>query len=259
MPAVSGTTFRVVRKTRASEGIIEQVQDLITAGQLKAGDRLPSERDLAQQLQVGRSTVREAIRAMESLGFVQVRPGEGTFLTANPLDVRSDLPNANFFRTWDNTHKLFEVRKVIEPDLALLAARRATTEHIQQMHEVLDEQDRLIVAGQNAIKSDSAFHFLIAAAAGNDILFRLIDGLMDALAETREAALNASGRPVRSLKQHRAILRAIETRNANLAAQRMEEHLEEMEQLSFTSQHWTGGAPSTFPARRLRKVHGVSQ
>jgi GntR family transcriptional regulator, transcriptional repressor for pyruvate dehydrogenase complex len=259
MAAVSGQAFRVVHKTRASEGIVEQVHDLITAGQLKVGDRLPSERDLAQQLQVGRSTVREAIRAMESLGMLQVRSGEGTFLSANPHDLRPDVANHNFFRAWDNQHKLFEVRKVIEPDLAALAARRATTSHLQQMHETLEEQDGLIKAGRNIIKADTTFHFLIAEAAGNDILFRLMDGLMDVLEETREAALNASGRPARSLKQHRAVLRAIETRNATLAAQRMEEHIEEMEQLSFASQRWSGAAPASLPRRPVRKAKGASE
>ena len=254
MPAASGQAFRVVRKTRASEDIIEQVHDLITAGQLKVGDRLPSERDLAKQLQVGRSTVREAIRAMESLGILQVRPGEGTFLTTSPHEPRPDLPNANFFRTWDNQHKLFEVRKVIEPDLTSLAARRATTAHIQQMREALEEQDSLIKAGRNSIKADTTFHFLIAEAAGNDILLRLMDGLMDVLEETREAALKATGRPVRSLKQHRAILRAIEIRNASLAALRMVEHIEEMEQLSFVSQRWSSTAPAVSPRPAIRKA-----
>ncbi len=254
MPAVSGQAFRVVRKTRASEGIIEQVHDLITAGQLKVGDRLPSERELASQLQVGRSTVREAIRAMESLGLLEVRPGEGTFLTAHPHDSRPDTPNGNFFRAWDNQHKLFEVRKVIEPDLAALAARRATSSHLQQMHEALKEQEGMIKRGYNIIKVDTAFHFLIAEAAGNDILFRLMDGLMDVLEETREAALKTSGRPARSLKQHTAILRAIEGRNAALAARRMEEHIQEMEQLSLASQRLTTHTP-----RRPNRSGGASE
>ncbi len=258
MPALSGQAFRVVRKTRASEGIIEQVHDLITAGRLKIGDRLPSERDLAQQLQVGRSTVREAIRAMESLGILQVRPGEGTFLTPNPHETRSDVPSVNFFSSWDSQHKLFEVRKVIEPDLAALAARRATPSHIQQMHEALDEQERLIKAGQNGMKADTAFHFLIAEAAGNAILLRLMDGLMDVLEETREAALNTSGRPGRSLKQHLAILRAIETRKPALAADVMEQHIEGMEQLSFASQRLSSVGPDGASPRAARKSRRAS-
>jgi GntR family transcriptional repressor for pyruvate dehydrogenase complex len=242
MEAVSRKEFRVVRKTRVSEEIIGQVRDLITSGRLKVGDRLPAERDLAKILQVGRSTVREAIRALESLGILQARSGEGTFLVANPAEQRPDLLTVDLFRSWDNQRKLFEVRMVIEPDLAALAARRATTRHIERMREVLDDQDQLIQQGENGIKADTTFHFLLAEASGNDILLRIMEGLMERLQETREASLNTGGRPVRSLKQHRAILRAIEARDPEMAEQRMREHIVEMEQLAFTTKEWGGGA-----------------
>src|SRR5574342_330648 len=82
--SVSRKVFRAVRKTRVSEGIVEQVRDLITSGRLKPGDRLPAERELALTLSVSRSAVREAIRAMESLGIVEARAGEGTFVAVPP-------------------------------------------------------------------------------------------------------------------------------------------------------------------------------
>ena len=232
---MSRKEFRVVRKTRVSEEIIGQVRDLITSGRLKVGDRLPAERDLAKILQVGRSTVREAIRALESLGILQARPGEGTFLVANPAEQRPDPLTLDLFKSWDNQRKLFEVRMVIEPDLAALAARRATPNHIQRMREVLDDQDQLVQIGENGIKPDTTFHFLLAEASGNDILLRIMDGLMERLQETREASLNTGGRPIRSLKQHRAILRSIETRDPEMAERRMREHIAEMEQLAFAT------------------------
>jgi GntR family transcriptional repressor for pyruvate dehydrogenase complex len=259
MEAVSRKAFRVVRKMRVSEEIIGQVRDLITSGRLKVGDRLPAERELAKILQVGRSTVREAIRALESLGVLQARPGEGTFLVANPAEQRPDLFNVDLFKSWDNQRRLFEVRIVIEPDLAALAARRATPDQIQRMREILDDQDQLIQQGDNGIKADTGFHFLVAEAANNDILLRIMDGLMDRLQETRAVSLSKGGRPVRSLRQHRAILRAIETRDADAAEQRMREHINEMEQLAFATQGWRSEAVDPAATPPVSSDLGASQ
>jgi GntR family transcriptional repressor for pyruvate dehydrogenase complex len=234
--SVSHKAFQVVRKTRVSEEIIGQVRDLITSGRLKVGDRLPAERELAKTLQVGRSTVREAIRALESLGVLEARPGEGTFLVSNPSDKQFDPITAHAFSSWENQRKLFEVRMVIEPDLAALAARRASFEQIVKMRATLQEQDAQVKAGESGIKADSAFHYLLAEAAGNDILYRIMDSLMDLLRETREASLHTGDRSVRSMRQHKALLRAIETRDPVAAERRMREHIAEMEQIVFSAQ-----------------------
>lgn len=248
MESVSRKAFRVVRKTRVSEEIIGQVRDLITSGRLKVGDRLPAERELAATLHVGRSTVREAIRAMESLGILEARPGEGTFLVSNPSEQQPDPVTANAFKSWENQRKLFEVRMVIEPDLAALAARRASFEQIVRMRTILQEQEAMVKRGETGIKSDTGFHFLLAEAAGNDILVRIMDSLMNLLHETREATLNTGGRPIRSMKQHRAILRAIESRDPVAAERRMREHISEMEQLVFSTQGWTDERAAADPS-----------
>ena len=234
MEAVSRQEFQAVRKTRVSEEIIDQIRDLITSGRLRPGDRLPAERDLAKILGVGRSTVREAIRALESLGVLETRAGEGTFLRTGPNPKGPDLLTATLLESWDSRHKLFEVRFVIEPDLAAFAARRATTEQIARLRDALDDQERLIKSGDIAMKADTSFHFLLAEAAGNEILIRIMDNLMDLLRETREASLQRGGRPMQSLKQHRAILRAIENRDPKMAFRRMEEHVRGMEEMVFS-------------------------
>lgn len=242
MESVSQNEFRVVRKTRVSEEVIGQVRDLITSGRLKIGDRLPAERELAKTLQVGRSTVREAIRALESLGILQARSGEGTFLVSNPDEQKSAPITANAFQSWDNQRKLFEVRMVIEPDLAALAARRASFEQIVKMREILEEQEASVKRGAIDIKADTAFHFLLAEAAGNEILLRMMDSVMNLLHETREASLRTTGRAVSSLKQHKAIVRAIEARDPLTAERRMRDHIRGMEKLVFATQDFTGAS-----------------
>jgi GntR family transcriptional repressor for pyruvate dehydrogenase complex len=173
--------------------------------------------------------VREAIRTLESQGIVQVRAGEGTFLVAHPNDLRGDPLTAKVFSSLHTQRKLFEVRMVIEPDLAALAARRASFDQVLKLRALLQEQETLIKQGDSGIAADTRFHYVLAEAAGNEILFNIMTGLMDLLRETRQASLQTSGRPARSVKQHRAVLRAIETRDPKGAEQRMREHLADME------------------------------
>ena len=235
MQTVSQKSFHTVLKTRVSKGIIDQVRDLISSGRLKPGDRLPSERELAQTFGVGRSTVREAIRSMESLGLIEVRAGEGTFLAGPTARSTHDPLTANLFNAWSTHFKLFEVRAVLEPSLAALAARRATPEQIQVLRGILADQEREILRGETGKKEDSAFHQLIAEASGNEILHRIADSLMTLLGGTRDTSLQHSGRPSRSLKQHWAILDAIEGRNSGAAERRMREHIRSIERLIFSS------------------------
>lgn len=235
MQAVSAKAFRVVRKTRLSEGIIEQVRDLIVSGRLRPGDRLPAERELARTLRVGRSAVREAIRAMESLRIVEVRAGEGTFVAAAPGSHGRDPITATLFQAWSAQRKLFEVRRLLEPGLAALAARRATAEQVEKLRGVLGEQEVQVQRGETGVRQDTMFHFLIAEATGNEVLLRIVDNLMDLLRKTRETSLQHGDRPARSLKQHRAILSAIEARDPAAAERRMRDHIRAIEKLAFST------------------------
>jgi len=244
--------FHAVRKTRVSQGVIEQVRDLITSGQLRSGDRLPAERELAQALSVSRSAVREAIRAMEFLGLVESRAGEGTFVATAMGNLERDPITASLFEEWSTQRKMFEVRRVIEPDLAALAARRATAGRLEKLRAILSEQEGEVQRGQTGMKQDTMFHYMIAEATGNEILVRIVDNLMDLLSKTREASLQHDERPARSLKQHRAILRAIEARNPRATERQMRDHIRDIEELVFSKRKRSpaeaaASAPSSEP------------
>ncbi len=232
--AVSRKAFRAVRKTRVSQDIIEQVRDLVTSGRLKPGDRLPSERELSQALSVSRSSVREAVRAMESMGLIEARAGEGTFMASPSGSRGSDPLIASLHQDWSTQHKLFEVRRVIEPDLAALAARRATAEQIERLRAILNDQEAEIARGGTGVKQDNLFHFLMAEATGNEALVRIVDSLMDLLLKTREESLQHDERRDQSLKQHRTILAAIEARDPRAAERLMREHIRDVEELVFS-------------------------
>lgn len=234
--AVSRKEFRTVHKTRVSEDIIEQIRDLITSGRLNPGDRLPAERELAETFSVSRSAVREAIRALETLGVLDARSGEGTFVVSHLGKRANDPISLSLFQAWSMQRKLFEVRLVIEPDLAALAARRATSEQIEKMRAILEVQAEKVRRGEPHVEEDAAFHYLMAEATGNEVLLRIVDNLMDLLTKTREASLQHPERPARSLKQHWAILEAIAHRRPAAAERHMRDHIKEIEELVFATQ-----------------------
>jgi GntR family transcriptional repressor for pyruvate dehydrogenase complex len=206
---------------------------MIASGQLKAGDRLPPERDLAKSFGVGRSTLREAVRVLESLGVVDVRPGEGTFLTkGDGPHSQAQLPPA-LFSKWTTQLNLFELRTVLEPGLAGLAARRATSDHLTRMRGVLEVQAARVQRGESGMDEDVTFHGLIAEATGNPALVHLMGTLTKLLQETRDTSLQRDGRPARSLRENRAILAAIEARNPTLAARGMQAHIQSLERTLF--------------------------
>ncbi len=243
MPTVSHQAFHAVHRSRVSQEIVAQVQDLVTSGRLRPGDRLPAERDLAQRLDVSRSTVREALRALESLGLVEVRAGQGAFLAERATGPGGAPLTGSLLKAWDDQHRLFEVRRVIEPDLAALAARRATAGHIEQMRAALGEQKRQIQRGRTGIQADTSFHILLAEATGNAILLQIMRSLLETLGKSREASLQRGSRPAQSLEQHQAILRAIEARDPKLAERQMLEHIQTMEEFAFLGTVWFEGGP----------------
>jgi GntR family transcriptional repressor for pyruvate dehydrogenase complex len=220
-----------IKSTRIYEEIIRQVKQMIGEGRLKSGDRLPPERDLAEKFVVSRTSVREALRALESLGLVEIRPGEGTFV--REVSVETLIEPLAFVMASQRAalSELFEARRLLEPSLAELAARRATPEEISEMERILDEQAQEVEQGRMGLAQDAAFHAAIGVAAHNRAITRIAHAVIDLLAQSREESLSTPGRPRRSHEDHRRVLAAIAARNPEGAAQAMREHLEAVEAL----------------------------
>jgi GntR family transcriptional repressor for pyruvate dehydrogenase complex len=220
-----------IKSTRIYEEIVRQVKAMISEGRLKSGDQLPPERDLAEKFVVSRTSVREALRALESLGLVEIRPGEGTFVREISVDALVEPLALVMLTHREAIGELFEARRILEPAIARLAARRATPEEVQEMGRILDEQAREIAAGRNGLAQDAHFHAALAAAAHNRAITRLVHGIMDLLTQSREESLNTPGRPTRSHEDHRRILEAVRTRNETAAEHAMRDHLVAVEAL----------------------------
>jgi GntR family transcriptional regulator, transcriptional repressor for pyruvate dehydrogenase complex len=220
-----------IKSMRIYEEIVRQVKQLIAEGRLKTGDRLPPERELAEKFVVSRTSVREALRALESLGFIEIRPGEGTFVREMSVDALVGPLALMMTSQREAIGELFEARRVLEPAIAALAASRATPDEVQEMERILESQAREVAAGRTGLAEDAAFHTAIGAAARNHAITRIVHAIMDLLTQSREESLNTPGRPTRSHQDHRRILQAIAKRNSTAARQAMLDHLVAVEGL----------------------------
>jgi GntR family transcriptional repressor for pyruvate dehydrogenase complex len=222
--------FEVVRRNKVYEEVAKQIERLILE-RLQPGDKLPSERELAEMLQVSRSSIRDAIRSLELTGLVEPRQGAGTIV--RELSAQSLVnPFANALkRRQELVSELLDFRKMLEPPLAARAATHASPDEISEMEEILQRQEATLSHGEASIAEDAEFHYSIALASGNSVVLKVLDILMDLLRETRERSLQLKGRPQRSLAGHRRILAAIKRHDAEAAKDAMRRHIEDVEEI----------------------------
>ncbi len=238
-----------IKSTRIYEEIVRQIKTLVQEGRLKSGDKLPPERDLAERFKVSRTSVREALRALESVGLIEIRPGEGTFVREISVESLIEPLALVILTQREAVGELFEARRLLEPAIAGLAARRATKEEISEMERILEEQAREVAIGRTGLAQDAAFHAAIASSAHNRAITRIVHALMDLLAQSREESLQIPGRPTRSHQDHRRILEAIQRRDAASAQEAMLDHLVAVEGLVM------GRQVDEDRARSRRKEH----
>lgn len=224
--------FTPIKTKRLYEEIVEQIKQLITNGKLKPGDRLLAERELAEQFQVSRASVREAIRTLEMLGVIDIRPGEGTFVRSSETDdiIR---PLAMFLAVERNSLlDMFEMRRIFETATASLAAQRATLEELDQIEAMLENmRERLNVQDpEKGEEFDAAFHYAVAEAAHNTLLTKLFKTVSEEFAKANSVARrqlyhgNAQNAQ-KIIDQHSEILEAIRSRSPITASEAMLAHL----------------------------------
>lgn len=222
--------FQPIRQRRIYEEIIEQVKAQITRGELKPGDRMTSEREIAEELGVSRAAVREALTALEVMGLLEVRPGEGTFVRAPDLDRQME-PLANFLvLERERVAEMYELRRVLEVECAGRAAERATAAELEAMAQILQEMAADLRDGRAGEESDVRFHLAIAAGAHNSLTLRFMhtisDNVRQVLQASREKLYGVPGMPERLLEEHRRIYAAIRARDPQAAREEMGRHLD---------------------------------
>ena len=215
-----------IQPERLYEQIVSQIEQRILSGELKAGDQLPSENELAKQFGVSRTAVREAVKALREKRLVEVRPGRGTFITnGTPDAMRHSLGLLMKFGVTNGFSSLVEVREILEPEIAALAATRITDEYIIAMQDAVDLMDTALDNVDVFAEADLDFHLALAEATQNPIIPVLVDSIIDLLREQRKRIGLVNGGLNRGQSHHKKILEAIIRHDAQTARQAMQDHL----------------------------------
>lgn len=221
-------TYQPIARRKTYQLVAEQLIELIGSRRLKPGDVLPPERELVESYGVGRSSVREALRMLESRGLIQSR-GNGSFAVAelrNLLDRSLDL-----LLTVDEADytELFEVRRILEGEAAALAASRRTKPDLEQIGEIVDDMERGLPSEERFITADLHFHMAVAEATRNRVIVHLMHAIRSLLQRSLASSYHIEGSPERAIEMHRLILEAIAGRRPEEARQLMQEHVARVE------------------------------
>lgn len=227
--AGDGAVYKLVRTSRLYEQIVQQIEESIVKGELKPGDQLPAERELAQRFGVSRTAVREAVKALREKGLVEAYSGRGTFITDGTTQaVRQSLDLMVKIGQSEGSNHLAEVRAILEPEIAALAAQRIQDTELTTMRDAVAVMDK---AGQDPdayIEADLDFHLALAEGAANPLILSLLDSIVGLLREQRLRIFRVPGGPERGQVHHKRILEAVEKQDAEKARQAMRDHLEQV-------------------------------
>lgn len=221
--------FRKVRVGRASEDVVEQIEQVILSGQLQPGDRLPSERELAEQFGLSRMTIRDALRILESTGFIEIKlgAGGGAFIREPNFDPLSNSLSSMLKFKKATILELAEARKIVETATAELAAQRATAEDLEALRLAVESAKQAYESGDSNYTPQYSvdFHAALAQAAKNYVLDLTVNSFRTLFYEVLEQLLPTSDMAERAIRDHWAIYKAIEARDSERARQLMTEHL----------------------------------
>lgn len=221
--------FQEIAVETPVDKIIGQIRGLISSGQLNPGDKLPSERKLADKLGVGRTHVRDAIAKLEFYGILKTLPQSGTIVEGIGITALEGLITDVLQLDESEFVDLVETRGLLETQAARMAAKRRTTEDIINMKNALDAYEAKVRNGLPAVEEDLLFHLTIAEAGRNTVLKSLMLIITpDIVKNFTKLDVCKDGRFYRSLEEHKVILEYIVNQKPELAAKAMEEHLQDV-------------------------------
>ncbi len=221
--------YTPIERSKLYEQIVDQIQGRILRGELKAGDKLLPERELAASFGASRTAVREALKTLAQMGLVDMRPGRGTIVTDNTSEaMRSSLGLMMRVGNLGSPHYLVELREIIEPEIAALAAERAEAAHVAALRAAVATMDRSLAYSDDYIRADNTFHRTLAVAARNPLIVALVDSIVGLLAEQRKLIFSVRGGPQRGQVYHKALVEAIERRDPEAARAAMRAHLDQV-------------------------------
>ncbi|AKA69613.1 MULTISPECIES: FadR/GntR family transcriptional regulator [Clostridium] len=220
--------FSPIKNTKVYEQVIEQIKNMIIDGTLKKGDKLPSERELVEHLQVSRTSIREALRALQIIGLVECRQGEGNYIRESFENSLFEPLSMMFMLQKSSSSEIMEIRKIIEVETAALAAQRITDEELKHMKVLLDS-----INSNNEVdnvKIDKEFHYKVAKASRNYLIINILNAISSLMDEVikdarRRILVDEANREV-LFKQHDDIYKGLKSRNPKKASEAMKKHLD---------------------------------
>jgi GntR family transcriptional regulator, transcriptional repressor for pyruvate dehydrogenase complex len=236
-----------IQRRTVPEEVAEQLLRLITGGQYEIGDRLPTEQQLMEQFGVGRSSVREGLQRLVSLGLVSISAGRGATLVNKPYDFKQpDLGPLESLQK-KRMDDLLAARRVMELGVVEMVVRDATEEDFAALQAVVDEIRRRLDRGESVANPAAEFHVVLARASHNWIMVRLVKSIFDILREHGQDVIRLPGWPEQEYALHQRLLDVLRRRDPDEARREMEEHL----RLSFAAlkeafaRRQTQGAPQS--------------
>lgn len=218
--------FQGIEITKPSDLIIKQIRDLISSRVLKPGQRLPSERTLAERFQTGRGYVREALKKLEFYGILKTLPNSGTVVSSLGVKALEGLITQVLGLNGEDLVALMEARAVLEIEAARLTAERATEEDLLELEKVHLEFHRKVEREDPGLDEDLLFHIKIAECSKNSVIHSLITLITpDILTESLKRRTCEDGSFHEAAKEHEAVLEAIKARDPGKAARAMEKHM----------------------------------
>jgi len=221
--------FNPIKNTKVYEQVIDQIKDMIAEGTLKKGDRLPSERSLVEQLQVSRASIREALRALEVIGLVECKQGEGNYIKTGFEDNLLEPLSIMYRLEGSNPNEIWELRKIMEVEAVGLAAKRVNNVQLKELRELLQSFDDNEDETFNA-EIDKQFHYKLAECSGNILIYNILRTVSvlveDFIKGARTKILTEKENKKVLFKQHKAIFLAVEMHSSIDARKAMREHLD---------------------------------
>ncbi len=218
--------FREITPVRLYESVIEQIMNLIKNNKLKPGDKLPTERELAEKLSISRGSLREAFRVLESRGLIKSKPGGGRYIREIRKNGHNNTENIILSLEKSSILELLEAREMFEVKIAEITAQRATPEDIKSIEKALNKMnEEESLKDDKKTESDTEFHLAIASASHNFVFVNIIKLHLDLLRDTREKTQQIPGRREERWREHQAILQAIKESDSKKAGEAMLKHL----------------------------------
>jgi GntR family transcriptional repressor for pyruvate dehydrogenase complex len=217
--------FRAIEQTSVVEALRMQLLSLIREGKLKPGTKLPPEKELMVHFGVSRPALREALHTLVGLGLLDVRRGQGTYVRepSSSAAIRSDV--VSLLLLSEDLKELQDIRRILEPELAVRVVQRATEEELDELEAVLDGMDEAVNCGQSIYESAWAFHRGLAQAAGNSAMAKILDILYEMLRAAQAPIYEHHFDPRQDIQAHRQLLDKFRKRDPALARAAMLQHI----------------------------------